>query len=333
MKHKEIIIIKEAGDRVDKILSENFPDYSRNYFAKLIKLKLATVNDQPIRSSYILKVNDTIEINFLDQENDQLEPASNIPLKIIYEDKDVIVVNKDPGIVVHPAAGHAQDTLVNALLQYYPQISDAVYDKDSEISVLRPGIVHRLDKDTSGVIIVAKNRRAMHSLSRQIQNRTISKKYLALCLGWPKNQENTLINHLGRSPKNRKLIADIGQEKGKEAISNYQVKKQYLTKSNKKISLIEFDIKTGRTHQIRVQASMIGHPVLGDQFYGNKTSEELSQKLGINRQMLHAYELKITLPGNNKATPFTAELPEDFEAVLKQLASWPADQLASLQAE
>lgn len=321
MENQKIITADKAGERVDKFLSQYFPNYSRNYFARLIKSDQVKINNTPIKPNQIIKINDIITISFTDETQKTVKASEDINLKIVYEDNDAIVINKDPNVVVHPAAGHTEDTLVNALLNYYPNISNAVYDEDSEISKMRPGIVHRLDKDTSGVIIVAKNTRAMHSFAKQIQNHTATKKYLALCSGWPKDEKGILTNYLGRNPKNRKLISDIGQEKGKEAISKYEVKEKFLTKSNKRISLIEFDIKTGRTHQIRVQISKIGHPVLGDQFYGNKESEKVSSELNIKRQMLHAYELSITLPGENKARTFKAEPPEDFKAVLNQIPS------------
>lgn len=319
---KEITISKpKVGERLDIFLANFFPEYSRNYFSVLIRNGDVKVSNQAQKPSYKLKCSDNISIDFKEIETKKELVPSQLKLDIIYEDQNVIAINKQAGIVVHPAAGNYENTLVNALVNYFPEIKKAVYDKSSQISRLRPGLVHRLDKDTSGVIIIAKNVRSMHSLSRQIQNRTVKKIYWALCYGWPKEVSGTLINYLGRHLKNRKHIADIGKEKGKEAISQYKVVNFLKNEKGDKASLIEFNIKTGRTHQIRVQSSRIGHPVLGDDFYGNKNSDLLSKNLNINRQMLHARTLEITLPGDNKATKFEAPLPEDFRNILDSLKS------------
>ncbi|MCL4417964.1 MAG: RluA family pseudouridine synthase [Actinobacteria bacterium] len=316
---KEIIIDSpRAGKRLDLFLANEFPNYSRSYFADLIKKGNVLVDGLKSKSSHITTEGERVCVEFVKLQESQLFPEK-IKLQIIYEDKNVIVLNKQPGLVVHPAAGNKEGTLVNALLHYFPEIKEAVYQKGNAVSEQRPGLVHRLDKDTSGAIIVAKNSRAMHSLSRQIQNRTIKKIYWALCCGWPKNNEGKLINYLGRHPKNRKMIADIGKDRGKEAKSDYKVLQHLEDMKGNKISLIEFDIKTGRTHQIRVQANIIGIPVLGDSVYGNKHCVNLSKKLNIERQMLHAKTLAITLPGNNKQSIFEAPLPEDFSLVLKKL--------------
>lgn len=310
----------EMGERIDKIISLRFPEYSRNYFLSLIKNKKVLVNNKSIKPSYIVKVGDNIDIEFLEKKEIGKAMGEKIDLNIIYEDDDVLVINKQPGIVVHPAAGHMDGTLVNAIVNHFPAIRDVVYDKTSAISLTRPGLVHRLDKDTSGVIIVAKNERSMRSLSKQIQNRNVQKTYYAICFGRPKNDSGHLVSHLGRHPKNRKHIANIGEEHGKEAISDYSLIKHFDTPYGK-YSLIEFDIKTGRTHQIRVQASDMGNPVLGDNFYGNKLSNDLSSKLNIKRQLLHARKLEISLPGDPKKTTFKSPLPEDFESVLNRFQS------------
>ena len=309
----------DTGQRIDTFLSKKFPDYSRNYFSNLIKSNHVQINDTPTKSSYRLGIGDVIKILFSEKTVLSTPQPEKIPLNIIYENKDVIVVNKQSGLVVHPAAGHESGTLVNALIEHDPLIKNAVYSQDSLVSVLRPGLVHRLDKDTSGVLIIAKNAKAMHSLSRQIQKHSARKNYLGICFGWPKAPESRLINYLGRHPKNRKLMADIGKEKGKEAIMSYKVLEYYLDKNDNKISLIEFNLETGRTHQIRVQMSKIGHPILGDIFYFNKSSEKVSKELKINRQLLHSQNLFIALPGDNKATCFTAPIPTDFIDTLSQL--------------
>lgn len=319
MRNKTNLIFDHDGSqRIDQFLADKYMDYSRTYFQNLIESKDILVNGAPIKANYKLKNKDKIEINFIEKTSEyDLKPA-NIKLDIIFENDDVIVINKQPGIVVHPAAGNKENTLVNALVNYFPEIEKAVYDQDSEISRIRPGLVHRLDKDTSGVMIVAKNARAMHSLSRQIQNRNVVKKYVAICYGLPKNEKGTLTNFLGRHPKNRKLIAEVGESKGKIAISNYHFLKNFLHEKNS-LSLIGFDIKTGRTHQIRVQAKMMGCSVLGDRVYGSRESIKYSDQHGISRQMLHAKELTITLPGEDKPSKFEAALPEDFDKVLKSI--------------
>ena len=312
------ILEKEAGERLDVFLAITFPEYSRSYFSKLIKEGDITIDNKKSKSSYKINMGDEIIINFIESPQTDLLPEE-IKLDIIYEDENVIVVNKQAGIVVHPAAGNFSGTLVNALLHHFPKISEAVYDKNSEVSRIRPGLVHRLDKDTSGALIVAKNPRAMHSLSRQIQNRTVKKTYIALCYNWPKKASGELVSHLGRHPKNRKLIAHIGPTKGKEAISNYEALNYYEDDDHNKYCLIKFDIKTGRTHQIRVQTADMGSPVMGDKAYGNKKTLELSEKLGIKRQLLHAKTLSITLPGNTRPSIFDAPLPQDIKETLSRL--------------
>lgn len=309
----------EAGERLDSFLAIRLPELSRSHLSNLIKKEMVTVNGTSAKPSYKISSSDLIELNIAEKSKKEGIAPEKINLDIIYEDKNVIVINKQPGIVVHPAAGNTSGTLVNALLDYFPEIKKALYEKGNIVSEQRPGLVHRLDKDTSGVLIVAKNERAMHSLSKQIQNRTVKKIYLALCCGWPKNSEGRLINYLGRHPKNRKMIADIGKEKGREAISDYKVLQYFEDNQHNRISLVEFNIKTGRTHQIRVQASMIGIPVLGDQFYGNKHCNGLSKKMGIKRQLLHAKTLEISLPGDAKHSIFEAPLSSDFKSVLDDL--------------
>lgn len=320
MNKKIIVEQNKKGERVDFFLASKFSEYSRNYFAELIKNNNVAIKNKVIKPSYKVIPGDVITITFVEKmSTPELEPEK-IKLEIIYENDNVIVINKQPGLVVHPAAGNLSGTLVNALINYFPKIKEAVYQKGNLVSETRPGLVHRLDKDTSGVLIVAKNSQTMHSLTKQIQNRTVDKTYLALCFGWPKNEAGRLVSYLGRHPKNRKFIANIGQERGKEAISEYKVI-ECFTYDNRKASLIEFRIYTGRTHQIRVHAKELGNPVLGDLFYGNKESMKLSHNLGITRQMLHAKSLKITLPGDNKANTFTAPVPKDIEAIINKTHS------------
>ncbi len=319
MKEKITITVNkdEIGERIDSFLAKRFPDFSRSYFGNLLKKDLILVNKEKQKASHRIKENDQIEINFQDNAPPDLIPEA-VNLDIIYEDNNVLVINKQPGIIVHPGAGNPQGTIANALLAYVPKIGEAVFEKGNPLSESRPGLVHRLDKDTSGVMIIAKNSDTMYYLSKQIKDRTVKKSYLALCYGWPKNDDGRVVNFLGRHPVNRKMITDIGDDKGKIAISNYHVDK-YFTKGKNKISLVKFDIQTGRTHQIRTQAKILGFPVLGDSTYNTKESIQLSKELNAQRQLLHAYKLTITLPGNAKPNDFIAPTPKDFEIIINKL--------------
>jgi len=313
---KDTFTTNQQDIRIDLLLSQKYPDYSRSYFANLIKTGHVHVNKKLIKPSYLIQPDDEITIEFLEKKGIFSLLPEKISLDIVYEDIDVIVVNKQPGLVVHPAAGNEEGTLVNALINYFPKIREAVYQKGNPVSESRPGLVHRLDKDTSGLIIVAKNARAMHSLSRQIQNRTITKIYLALCAGWPRKETGTIVSYLGRDPKDRRKIAEVGMEKGREAISDFKVLKCMTNHQGDKVSLLEFNIHTGRTHQIRVHAKSLGHPVLGDPFYFNAESSRLTKKYSIKRQLLHAFQLTVTLPGEERPSTFEAPLPDDFDELL-----------------
>jgi 23S rRNA pseudouridine1911/1915/1917 synthase len=309
----------EQNERLDQVLAKRFPLYSRNYFLGLIKRELVLSNGKTVKASHKTKEGDSISVAFTETTVEKLPEPQEIELNIIFENDDVIVINKQPGLVVHPAAGNLDGTLINALLFHFPKIRDAVYEKDNMVSENRPGLVHRLDKNTSGAIIIAKNARAMHSLSRQIQNRTVSKIYEAICYGWPKNDQGILKNFLGRHLLDRKVIADIGENRGKLAITHYKVLKHYQDKQSNKYSLIEFDIKTGRTHQIRSQAKILGNPVIGDEVYGTKESLRLTKLHRIARQLLHSKHLTISLPGDEKPTTFVAPLPKDMSDFIDTL--------------
>jgi 23S rRNA pseudouridine1911/1915/1917 synthase len=179
--------------------------------------------------------------------------------------------------------------------------------------------VHRLDKNTSGVIIAAKNAKTLYGLSKQIKDKAATKIYWAICWGWPKSDQGRLINFIGRDPKDRKKMAEVGPKKGREAISDYKVLRHLTDDNENYYSLIEFNIKTGRTHQIRVQSKLMGNPILGDEVYGNKISQELSRKLNIKRQLLHARYLSITIPSESKQRTFEASLPDDFKSICEKL--------------
>ncbi|MDO8444338.1 MAG: RluA family pseudouridine synthase [bacterium] len=316
---KLIVDKKDQGIRLDQYLFQKNPDYSRSYFSHLIKNKLVIVNDSVKKASYRIETGDKIKFDLIEKQALGPIEAENIPLDVIFENKDVVVVNKQAGLVVHPATGNHSGTLVNALAYNFPRIKDAVIEKGSKLSESRPGLVHRLDKDTSGILIVAKNTKAMISLSKQIKDRKVKKKYWAICGDWPKTEKGRLVNYLGRDSRNRKSYTEVGKEKGREAISNFRVINYFTTKTGEKVSLIEFDIETGRTHQIRTQAKIAGFPVLGDTVYNSKKSLTVSRRLGIERQMLHAKKLSIILPGRDKQQHFEAPPPADFSNTLAKL--------------
>jgi len=311
---------EDEGKRLDQFLFQNNPDYSRSYFGGLIKNGNVIVNSEIAKPSYRIKAGDKIEYEMTERQQLGKVAGEDIPLDIVFENDDVVVINKPAGIVVHPAAGHSSGTLVNALVGSYPQLEDAVYDTDDEVSISRPGLVHRLDKDTSGVLIVAKNTKAMISLANQIRDKKAKKIYLALCAGWPKEVSGKLINYLGRNKKDRKTYTEVGQEQGREAVSNFQVLQNYLTLKKERVSLVEFQIETGRTHQIRVQSMLAGFPIIGDQSYHTKESQIISEHLKAKRQILHAKSLTITLPNENSPQTFTAPPPSDFQKILDNLA-------------
>lgn len=316
----EIIATKEnATIRLDQFLANTEPNLSRSYFGKLIKGGQVLVNGKNQKSSYLVKIGDRIEYKLVEISDDKDHAPENIPLNLIYEDDNVIVIDKQAGLVVHPAVGNQQGTLVNALMHHFPQIKNTVYEPGNPISLARPGLVHRLDKDTSGVMIVAKNLQTMISLAKQIKDKEAQKKYLALCFGWPKESSGVLHNYLGRSKKDRKTYAVVDQSAGREAISHFQVKKYFETKQEQKISLVEFDIKTGRTHQIRVQAKNAGFPLIGDKVYHTKESLKASALLHAKRQMLHSQSLSILLPNKNTSSTFIAETPHDFNQITAKL--------------
>jgi len=312
---RHLIIEGKDRGRADKVLAYKFPEYSRNYFLNLIKNKHVLINEKSIKPSYVLVKGDMVKIDFLPPSTIGKPKAQKIDLDIIYEDDNVIVLNKPAGLVVHPAHGNTQKTLVNALIAYFPKIIESVYDKNDLVSINRPGLVHRLDKDTSGAMIIAKNLLSMKHLFDQFKNHRVRKTYWAICFNWPKESSGQLINYLGRHPKNRQKIVDVGRKKGRMAISKFKLIQTFETKGGK-CSLIEFKILTGRTHQIRVQSRLIGNPVLGDAVYFSKDSKILSNILGIERQLLHAKKLDVVLPNKIKMTCFEAPLPSDFIKII-----------------
>ncbi|MBE0067918.1 RluA family pseudouridine synthase [Thermoanaerobacterium thermosaccharolyticum] len=298
-----INIIAEKDDvdkRIDSFLASEL-DYTRSYLKKLILDGLVKVNGLLIKPNYKLKEGDSVDVNIPEAEEIDLSPE-NIPLDIIYEDDDIIVINKPQGMVVHPAPGNYGGTLVNALLYHCKNLSGINGE-------LRPGIVHRLDKDTSGVMVVAKNDKAHLDLSNQIKERTILKKYIAIVEGVIKDDEGSIEAPIGRDHVERKKMAVT--EDGRYALTLYKVLERY--KNN---SLIEATIKTGRTHQIRVHMSYIGHPIVGDEVYGYK-----KQRFNLLGQALHSKLLGLVHPSKKIYMEFEAPIPEYFERLINILKS------------
>lgn len=286
--------------RLDLHLRALFPEFSRTYFQYLIEYHSILVNGKPAKKSLVVCPGDEIEILFLDSPEIDLAPQ-NIPLEILYEDAELLAINKPAGMVVHPAPGHPDRTLVNALLYYCAQISS--------MDRLRPGIVHRLDKETSGVILTVKNPQMHAKIVDLFSGRTIQKKYLAITTS-PKELPPLYTSRIGRHPKQRQQMASL-QEGGKEAITEFST-----LSFGKKGSLVLASPKTGRTHQIRVHLKDLGAPILGDSVYGPKKAEA-------PRHMLHAYTLNFTHPTSGKVIEIKAPLPQDFkEALEKQNIDW-----------
>jgi len=310
---------QNSGKRLDVFLTENIKNYTRSFLKKLIENKQVKLNNTLIVSpSKIIKYKDQILLNIA-QKNEQNIVSSEIKLNIIFEDKDILVLNKPKGMVVHPGAGNNKDTLVNALLfKYRKNLSDMN-------GPLRPGIVHRIDKETSGLLVVAKNNLAHSNLGVQFSKHTIKRKYL--CLSWGvvrplKGKINTLIT---RDKKNRQLMT-VSDINGKKAITNYKTINVFNIKDIPKISLIECELETGRTHQIRVHLKYKGASLLGDKQYGKKNikfkkiNNEFFTKLNkLSGQALHAKTLEFEHPKTKKWMSFNSDLPSSFKKILKLL--------------
>jgi 23S rRNA pseudouridine1911/1915/1917 synthase len=297
---KKEYIVKNSGIRLDKAIAELDETISRMMVQKLIEDDKVVVNGKKEKSSYKVKENDFITIEIQEPKESKLK-AEEIPLNVVYEDNDIIIINKEKGMVVHPGNGNQDGTLVNAIMA---RCKDSLSGIGGEI---RPGIVHRIDKDTSGIIIIAKNDKAHIDISNQIKEHKTKKTYLALVRGLVKENEATIDMPIGRSTKDRKKMAVV--KTGKNAITHFKVLKRY-----KENTLLEVNIETGRTHQIRVHLSEIGYPIVGDYTYSNGKN-----KFGVEGQMLHAYKIKFKHPSTNKDVEFTAELPEYFSKIIKQL--------------
>ena len=284
------------GIRLDKFLVEQCPDLSRSRIQKLITDSYATINDIPGKAGIKLEIGDKVSLTL---PAPAIPAAEAIPLNIVYEDSNITVINKPAGLVVHPAPGHLDQTLFNAIISRYPEL----VPKDS----LRAGIVHRLDKDTSGLIVIAKNDAALEDLQSQFKSRTVTRKYLVLVHGHVKSREGEITASIGRNPRMRQRMAIVSD--GKDASTLFHVME--YTGS---YTLLELTLLTGRTHQIRIHLASIGHPVAGDATYGRKIDF-------LSRQFVHACILGFNLPGSEKYVEFKSELPDDLKQALEQISA------------
>ncbi len=298
MQIEKFQISSEKNIRVDVFLTAKL-SITRSHVKKLCDDGNVIVNGKISKSSKILKQSDVVEVALPENKNLDVVPK-DLPLNIVYQDEDLAVIDKPQGVTVHAGSGTKGDTLVNALLFHLDNLSGIN-------GVIRPGIVHRIDKNTSGLLVVAKNDKAHLSLAKQLEDKTCHRVYIALLEGVLKDEEGTICTYIGRSEKDRTKMAVTSR--GREAITNFKVLRRYAN-----YTLCEFSLKTGRTHQIRVHAKHMGHPIVGDKEYGFK-----NQKFNLNGQLLHAYKLEFVHPTTNKLVSFNSELPDYFSKVLKGL--------------
>lgn len=300
MEAKRYTVEKEYElTRLDKFLNEMEEDLSRSRIQSLIDEESILVNGKKTKANYKVKCGDVVEFLEVEDESLEVEPE-NIPLDIVYEDSDVIVVNKPKGMVVHPAVGALKHTLVNAILYHCSDLSGIN-------GVLRPGIVHRIDKDTTGLLIIAKNDKAHKSLAEQLQSKTVSRKYYALVHGVIEHEFGTIDAPIGRDPKDRQKMCVTAQN-SRDARTHFKVIERF-----KDYTLVECKLETGRTHQIRVHMQYIKHPVAGDEKYSYRKT------MKVGGQLLHAHEIEFVHPSTNEKVVLNAKLPEIFETVLKEL--------------
>ena len=296
------VMEEQEGERLDKFLSILYPDTSRSFFQKLIKENGVLVNDKTEKASYRVNFEDIVTIHFPDAVETTIE-AEDIPLDILYEDNDLLIVNKPKGMVVHPSAGHYSGTLVNAIMYH---CKDSLSGINGEI---RPGIVHRIDMDTTGSLIVCKNDNSHVHIAEQIKVHSVNRIYEGIVFGNVKNDEGTIEGAIGRHPVDRKKMA-INEKNGKPAVTHYKVLERFGN-----YTYMQFKLETGRTHQIRVHMSSIGHPLLGDSLYASgKTPFK-----NLCGQTLHAKTIGFIHPSTNEYMECSAPLPEYFEKLLSQL--------------
>lgn len=300
---KRFFIAEESGKRLDVFLSEQLEDFTRSRIKKLLTDKNVTLNGVvTTKAGAEIKIGDEVAITIPDAVEYSVKPE-NIPVDIVYQDEDFAIVNKAKGMTVHVGNGNAEGTLVNALLYALDSLSGIG-------GVLRPGIVHRIDKDTTGLLVVAKNDKAHVSLAGQIAQKTCHRTYYALLEGCLKDDKGRIVTDIGRHPTERLKMTVLPEGRGKIAITDYQA----VARFGQEYTLCRFDLQTGRTHQIRVHAKHISHPIVGDPVYGYK-----KQKLGVEGQLLHAQKLELTHPTTGERMAFTAPLPVTFADVLKKL--------------
>lgn len=297
------IIADTDNERLDSFLALKTTDYSRTYIQKLISEGHILVNGQKAKSNLRLKKNDAVDVVIPEPVKLDIT-AEEIALQVVYEDKDIIVVNKPKGMVVHPAAGNYSHTLVNALMNYCP---DSLSDINGTI---RPGIVHRLDKDTSGLLVTAKNNMAHHNLSEQLKNHEIKRVYYAVADGNISPDKGRIEAPIGRDMNDRKKMA-VDIRNGRPAVTHFTVIERF-----RNATLLRLELETGRTHQIRVHLAYIGHPVLGDEVYGRKP---VNKRMGLKSQALHAKELGFIHPSTGKYVKFETDLPEYFTDLIECL--------------
>ena len=316
---KFIVSAKDVGSRLDIFLSKKINYLTRSNIKKIIDSNNVKINDKILNlPSKIIKLNDTIKIKLEEKKSEELKPY-NINLDICYEDNDILIINKPKGMVVHPGAGNFENTLANALVHKYK-------NKLSNINgELRPGIVHRIDKETSGLLVIAKNNFSHAKLSEQFSEHSIKRKYKCLVWGIIRPLSGKIETFITRNKKNRQLMA-VSDLKGKKAITNYKTLKSFSIKNIPKISLIECQLETGRTHQIRVHLKFKGASILGDKQYGKKdmkfkkiNANFFSELNNLKGQALHAETLELIHPRSDKLMSFDSELPPDFKKLLNLL--------------
>lgn len=295
-----LVIDEEEGSRLDVYLSEQLGDMSRSYIQKLIKEKKVKVNGKVEKAKYLVKENDDIFIEIPKPKTLEII-AQDIPIDIVYEDDDLLIVNKPQDMVVHPAPGNYENTLVNAILYHCEGNLSSIN------GVIRPGIVHRIDKDTSGLLMIAKNNNSHNYLSEQLKDHSITREYEFICHGVIKEDKITVNKPIGRNPKDRLKMAVV--KDGKHAVTHFEVINRYENFTHVKATL-----ETGRTHQIRVHALSLNHPLLGDPIYGPKNN-----KFGVKGQVLHAKKLGFIHPTTKEYVEFDSELPEHFKNIINKL--------------
>ena len=297
MKGEFIVQEEEKLSRLDNVFADRHKDLSRSHIKKMIDEGQILLNGKNVKAGEKVKPGQKVSFDFEDVKPLEVE-AEDVDFEIVYEDQDLLVVNKPQGLVVHPCSSTKSGTLVNGLMK-------RVKDLSGINGVLRPGIVHRLDKNTSGLMLVAKNDLAHVGLAKQIKDKTCHRTYIALCEGFFKDKEGKIETFIERSKSDRKKMAV--SDKGKLAITNYKVLKEYS-----KYSLVEFNLQTGRTHQIRVHCKQLGHPIVGDDVYGKGRND-------LNGQLLHSYKISFTHPRTNELMTFEIDLPEHFKQFLEKI--------------